>query len=212
MAILIDGYNLLNATGVFGRGKGPATLERSRRALLNFLAATIESEDVSRTTVVFDAKDAPPGLPREFAHKGIRVLFAARFGEADELIEELIQSDHSPRQLCVVSSDHRIQRAASRRKATPIDSDKWYTELIRKQRSSDAAGNSVSVRPRVPLSAEEVESWLDEFGDVDVDLADSNDNDSDEQNSEAAKPDDEPHSELSNPFPPGYAEDLLEDS
>jgi hypothetical protein len=210
LAILIDGYNLLNATGLFGHGKGPA-LERSRRALLNFLAATMEAEELSRTTVVFDAKDAPPGLPREFTYKGIRVLFAARFGEADDLIEKLIQSDHSPRQLLVVSSDHRLQRAAARRRATPIDCDKWYTELIRRRRTADAAGNSLSGKPSIPLSPEEVESWLDQFGDVDGNLVSANANDFDQQKTEAAEPDDQAHFESANPFPPGYAEDLGEE-
>ena len=31
MALVIDGYNLLHASGILGRGIGPGSLERSRR-------------------------------------------------------------------------------------------------------------------------------------------------------------------------------------
>ncbi len=75
---------------------------------------------------MFDAADAPPGLPRTLEHRGLTVRFAAKSGSADELIEELIRADSAPRRLMVVSSDHRLQRAARRRKATAIDSDVWY--------------------------------------------------------------------------------------
>src|SRR5262245_37959795 len=130
-SILIDGYNLLHVTGIFGRGVGPGTLHRSRTALLNVLAESIAPEEVAHTTIVFDSAEAPPGLPRQINHRGMTVHFASSYADADELIEELIQTHHSPRTLTVVSSDHRIQRAARRRKATPIDSDRWYAELMR---------------------------------------------------------------------------------
>ena len=38
MALLIDGYNLLNATGIFGQAGRGTELHRARLALLNFLA------------------------------------------------------------------------------------------------------------------------------------------------------------------------------
>ena len=71
---------------------------------------------VSQTTIVFDAKQAPPGLPHQLDHGGITVIFARGYDDADELIEELIASNSTPRRLTVVSSDHRIQRAARRRR------------------------------------------------------------------------------------------------
>ena len=67
-------------------------------------------------------------------HRGITVRFAAQYEEADELIEELIRADSAPRRLVVVSSDHRIQRAARRRRAKAVDSDVWYAELVRARR------------------------------------------------------------------------------
>ena len=62
MALLIDGYNLLNVTGIFAQA-GPGTeLHRTRVALLNFLAASINQRERKATTIVFDAAGAPPGL------------------------------------------------------------------------------------------------------------------------------------------------------
>ncbi len=59
MSLLIDGYNLMHAAGILGRGSGPGSLQRSRLALLNFLAESLDPREVPRTTVVFDAHDAP---------------------------------------------------------------------------------------------------------------------------------------------------------
>ncbi len=123
MLYLIDGYNLLNVAGVPVPVRGRANLEKARLALLNFLAESLATEEVPQTLVVFDAHDPPPGLPRETRHKGLIVRFAAREEDADTLIEELIREDTSPRRLTVVSSDHRIQRAAKRRRARAVDSD-----------------------------------------------------------------------------------------
>ena len=123
MPFLIDGYNLLNVAGVPVPARGKASLEKARLALLNFLAESLDPEEVPRTVVVFDAHDPPWGVPRETTHKGLVVRFAAREADADSLIEELIIADHSPRRLTVVSSDHRIQRAAKRRCARAVDSD-----------------------------------------------------------------------------------------
>ncbi len=55
MAILIDGYNLLNVTGIFGEA-GPGTaLHRTRLAFLNFLASSFNERQRGNTTIVFDA-------------------------------------------------------------------------------------------------------------------------------------------------------------
>ena len=48
MALIIDGYNLLHASGILGRGIGPGGLERSRSALLNFLAESLDERQLDR--------------------------------------------------------------------------------------------------------------------------------------------------------------------
>jgi predicted RNA-binding protein with PIN domain len=171
MAILIDGYNLMHAAGMLGRGVGPGGLERSRLALLNFVAESVRANELTTTTVVFDARQAPPGLPRRLVHRGMAVLFAATYESADELIEELIQADSAPRRLVVVSSDHRVQRAARRRRAKAIDSDRWYADMLR-QRAARHAPSPTPVPKPNELGNSEVEYWLRQFEDENQDEAD----------------------------------------
>jgi len=163
MTILIDGYNLLHASGVMGRGSGPGGLERSRTALLNLLAASLPAEELPRTTVVFDASEAPWGAARTLQHQGLTVRFADRDSDADTLIEELIKADSAPKRLTVVSSDHRLQRAAKRRKATAIDADQWLAQLLRERREPGEAAATENLKPEGPLSSGEVEFWLRQF-------------------------------------------------
>jgi uncharacterized protein len=190
MSLLIDGYNLLNTVGIVGARVGPGGLERSRLALLNFLAESVEPAEIPRTTVVFDAHDAPPGLPRVVNHRGITVRYASRYDEADTLIEELILADSAPRRLTVVSSDHRLQKAAHRRKARAVDSDVWYAEVVRRRRERHQAEAAGGEMPPVPLLEEDVSYWVRQFGGQSA--------------LEQVAAEEQPE----NPFPPGYGEDL----
>jgi len=164
MPLLIDGYNLLHATGIFGQGTGPGGFERSRRALLEFLAQSLRLRERRSTTVVFDASQAPPGLPSQLSHEGITIYFSRHHTEADDLIEELIEAAKNPKRLTVVSSDHRLQRAARRRGAAAIDSHIWYHDLRQEVAAQAAAGERTLDKPEPNLSRAQVELWLREFG------------------------------------------------
>jgi len=223
MSLIIDGYNLLNAVGIVGRGAGTGGLERSRLALLNFLAEWLPAEEVPHTTVVFDAHDAPAGLPRSVEHRGLVVCFAARYEDADSLIEELIRRHSAPRRLTVVSSDHRVQRAARRRRAHAIDSDAWYAEVVRRKQQREQSAPEGPERPYVPLLQEDVDYWLRQFGGESALTALLNkgvlveasargetaaaETGAGDPNGDNGKP----KAPADNPFPPGYAEDLAED-
>jgi uncharacterized protein len=225
MALLIDGYNLVHVAGILGQGVGPGSLQRARLALLNFLAESLEPGDLARTTVVFDSHDAPWGLPRQVDHRGITVRFATQYEEADDLIEELIRADSAPRRLVVVSSDHRIQRAARRRRAKAMESDVWYAELVRARRERDQARSDAPARPAVPLLQEDVEYWLRQFGGESAftellrqeggrpqDAGEGPvSNEPMPGEPESDKPTPQKLDEIDNPFPPGYGEDLLSD-
>jgi len=170
MSLLIDGYNLLNSTGIPSRGKGPGNLERARQALLNTLVESLPEDEVARTIVVFDASESPWGVARETNHRGIRVMFAAKEDDADSVIERLISADSAPKRLTVVSSDHRLQKAAHRRRAAAVDSDVWFTQLLRDRAARlnlqrpDAHPTVDVPKPDGPLSPGEVEHWLRQFG------------------------------------------------
>jgi uncharacterized protein len=205
--ILIDGYNLLHAAEVISRGVGPGTLERARNALLNALATSLDEDDRRRTTVVFDSHNAPPGLPREVQHQGMCVKYAAGYESADEMLEELIRQSSAPRRLTVVSSDHRVQRAAKRRRARAVDSDVWYAEIREDRRQSNSATSIPRPKPIRHLSEDDVAAWLDEFGDIDMNsLVPSK-----EARTNKVDAADESPAPVDNPFPPGYAEDLLDE-
>jgi predicted RNA-binding protein with PIN domain len=148
---------LLHASGVFGTG-GRTSLESSREALLDWLAEVLTDADRERITIVFDARDAPPGLPQSARKHGLQIRFARRGSDADDLLEELIRDHSSPRSLIVVSSDHRIHRAARRRRATPIDSDRWVTEVKR-----EPATERPESEHRGGPDPDELQAWLDEF-------------------------------------------------
>jgi uncharacterized protein len=198
MALIIDGYNLLHATGITGRS---GTLQASRESLLRFLAAAIDPADRSQTTIVFDAAEAPPGLPRTVVFETMTVHYASSYDDADELIEELITKDNVPRSLLVVSSDHRIQRAAQRRRAKFIDSDVWFADASRRRNQRRQPAATRAAKPQGALSNEEIEYWLAEFADEPP---------TDRSGKEPRSSDGETN-DLRNPFPPGYGEDLLEE-
>jgi predicted RNA-binding protein with PIN domain len=190
MSLIIDGYNLMHAANIVGRGRGPGYLERSRLALLNALVEAIDPRELSRTIVVFDAAGAPPGLPPTLHHRGLTVRFAKGYTSADELIAELIKADSAPKRLTVVSSDHQVQRAAQRRKAKAVDSDAWYAQTAthRKQRRKPKESEKPAApKASVTLSESDVEYWLRQF---------------------RGEPDEPPPDD--DIFPPGYAEELEE--
>ncbi len=165
MPLLIDGYNLLNATGIATRGRGPGNLERSRQALLNVLVESLPPEEVPRTTVVFDASESPWGVAKEVNHRGLKVQFASRDEDADTVIERLIVADTAPKRLTVVSSDHRLQKAAKRRRAVAIDSDVWFAQLMRERAARMSQSSTADLpKPEGEISPGEVEHWLREFG------------------------------------------------
>ena len=185
MHLLIDGYNLMHAAGIIGRGVGPGGLERSRLALLNFVAESLDEDQRQAATVVFDARGAPRGLPTMLVHRGVTVRFAVEYADADELIEELIRAESAPRRLTVVSADHRLQRAARRRRATAVDSEQWYADVLRRRQHRPPPAVP-STKPDRSQTVGEVEFWLSQFA---------------EFLEQEPPPDDAI-------FPPGYAEDI----
>ena len=172
MNLLIDAYNLIFQCGLEGPRRTPASITNSRRRLIQLLSSLLPAEQIARTTVVFDAKRLPKQEPQIESRKhGIRILFAVGYESADEMIEELIAAHSHPKDLLVVSSDHRIQNAATRRKARAIDSDVWL-DKIEKQRargtsqtknSTPGSAKQTSTEKRVDSEVESLD-WKAEFG------------------------------------------------
>ena len=138
MNLIIDAYNLIFQCGLEGPKRNAASITKSRSRLIQILASLLSAQQRAQTTIVFDAKRLPPQESEiESRKQGIRVLFAVGYESADEMIEELITSHSHPKDLLVVSSDHRIQNAATRRKAKAIDSDVWLDRIENQSRGRD---------------------------------------------------------------------------
>jgi uncharacterized protein len=162
MRYLIDGYNLAYAMGLLRKQTSPAGVEAARRDLLVWLLRYYGSETPS-VTVVFDASRAPPGASGRQQHQGIHIFYALH-EQADDLIEDLIEAESSPRQLTVVSDDRRIKDAARKRQCV-VTGCLDYMEQVQHQHAPQA----LPAKPTEPdkpegVSAEETQRWLKEFG------------------------------------------------
>jgi predicted RNA-binding protein with PIN domain len=164
MVYLIDGYNLLHAMGVLRGRVGPQGLQKARQRLLGLLQGALGMES-SDTTIVFDAAGAPAGAADEQECGGIQVRFAVHHEQADDLIEALIRQSSAPKQLTVVSDDHRIQVAARRRHCRVLGCLDFLEELER-TRHRRLARLDKEPEKQVP-SREDMDRWLRTFADLD---------------------------------------------
>ncbi|MFT7629567.1 MAG: putative RNA-binding protein with PIN domain [Mariniblastus sp.] len=169
--IIIDGYNLIFQCGLEGRTRSPATLEKARFRLVSELVTYLDESDRDRTAVVFDAKRLPIKEDSAVSNvAGVTVYYAIEFDEADTMIEGLIERNSVPKQLTIVSSDHRLHKAALRRKATPVDSDVWYERLKTSRRPGPNSGGEpargVDAKSTETKDVAHLDSvdWISEFG------------------------------------------------
>lgn len=164
--IIIDGYNLMHAAGLARQNYAQGDLERCRHRLLNFIRHGLSQRERSRTTIVFDGQGAPVSGSPESVYHGMLVIFSPTSIEADDVIEELIGQHSAPKQLLVVSSDHRLHKAARSRRAMAVDSEEFVQQLERfaKRRQQNQPPALMVEKP----VSEDAEDWLQEFGEIDV--------------------------------------------
>jgi predicted RNA-binding protein with PIN domain len=158
MRLLIDGYNLLHASDLFGAGELAGTLRGSREALISFIADRLPAKERRQAVIVFDAQDAPAGLPSQYDYEGIDIRFARGYQDADAMIEEILEQTSNTGHLLVVSGDHRVQRAARSCGAKPVDSEVWFREL-RHLSTEDEGQQSLK------SSIGDNDQWIKEFSD-----------------------------------------------
>ncbi|RMF39884.1 MAG: hypothetical protein D6753_12735 [Planctomycetota bacterium] len=164
--LLIDGYNLLWISGNVGRGRGTGWLERARRSLLHQLERSLPPDLVLDTLVVFDTSQPSPSPdPTSDPQPRVPVEFAMGYASADERLIEHIRRHPHPRKLVVVSSDHAIQNAARRRRATVVDSDVFWDRLLA-GRIASLWGDVPSIQPQEPkegMTEADTGHWIDLF-------------------------------------------------
>lgn len=164
MRYVIDGYNLLHALGLLTGRVGPHGLHKARLALLSRLSGH-PAIDATFLTVVFDARHPPPGARSEEEYQGIHIYYAVG-QEADDVIEEIIRTEPAPRQLTVISDDHRLQQAARRRQCLVLGCLDYFDQLEqRRPRVQRSADEESAAKPQ-GVSGEEVRRWMAEFADL----------------------------------------------
>jgi len=164
---VIDGYNLLFAMGVLHGRAGPHGLEKARLRLLGLLHG-VYGDEADAVTVVFDAAHAPPGVAGEQEYQGLHIRFAVAEQEADDVIELLIGQAAAPKNLTVVSDDHRIQQAARRRQCTVQGCQDYLDWLDQRRRQGRAQRLPSPEKPPGPSPADR-QHWLAEFADLNID-------------------------------------------
>lgn len=188
---MIDGYNLMHVTRFKPLSNELGELRRCREGLLSLLADRLSERQYREITLVFDSDQAPKHLADRMRWRHLDVVFARNENSADDLIAQLVQRHAHPRQLVVVSSDHRVQNTASRRKATVLDSEDWFDALLEYEPSTDVdEGNNQPPE----LDRSQLSEFISEMRKPKGVPVDEND----------------PDDEIENPFPEGYFDDLEE--
>ncbi len=171
MLWLIDGYNLMHAAGaVDSSAPSRKVFARKRRRFLIDLADALGQERCRETTVVLDANSPPADFPLESDYQGLHLIFALGDESADARIETLIAAHSAPKSLTVVSSDRRVRRAASRRRARALSADEFLDLLDRFKfdRKAPPVNPLPSAQADVALTPEERAYWLEQFAGVDA--------------------------------------------
>lgn len=164
MRFLIDGYNLMHRLGL-APPRGSGRLDRCRANLLEWLER-VHRRGPDSVTIVFDGREGIRQSASNDTNGGIRIQFSV--GRiADDLIEELIANERSPRNLTVVSSDRRIQESARRRGCAFWNCDE-YLEWSADRGHAPPKPPKLPDKPETP-SDEELEHWQSEFADLDQD-------------------------------------------
>lgn len=114
-----------------------------------------------RCTVIFDG--GIPGGYSTMSNKSVKVIFASAFHtNADNLIKQRIDNIPDASNWTVVSSDNEVLDFARKHKMRARTSAEFAGTLRRKPRKQDNRGESTHVQ----VSTDEVDEWLDIFGDV----------------------------------------------
>lgn len=144
MHIVVDGYNLIRQSPHLS-ALDRRDLQAGREALVDALAAYKKTKPLP-ITVIFDGRDAPPGMPRRERLKGIDLRYSQPGESADTVIKRMAAGQRE--KLMVVSSDNEVAAYAAAKGAAVISSAE-FEERMAMARMADAKGageeNSVSV-------------------------------------------------------------------
>jgi len=132
-------------------------LERARQKLIGRLVQSLSEAALQDTVIVFDGQgqqgsDSVQERELPGGQLGPEIRFSSAGSDADTEIEQLLAKHSSPAQVIVVSGDHRLHRAAARRKASCVDSDRFLDSLdaeAPRRRETDALRRA-GAKPAAP--------------------------------------------------------------
>jgi predicted RNA-binding protein with PIN domain len=160
--LIIDGYNLMHAIGLARRTYGPGDLERCRNRLIQQVTSALDPVILADSVIVFDATQSGPRDPPQLSPGPLHVVYSRDGRDADAEIEMMLSMHSSPKQVLVISSDHRLHKAASRRRARCMDSEEFCHQLENSheqpqrkkplRRDTPAVSGRISNRPKRPAS------------------------------------------------------------
>ncbi|MEM9065610.1 MAG: NYN domain-containing protein [Planctomycetota bacterium] len=155
--LLIDTYNVLQTTGVL-----PPELAGPEPEDLALLLAQSRYRDWEIRLICDGTRPRGAKTPK----KGrLRAIYAGPGVEADSRIEEMITKSTAPKRLLIVSSDHRIRKAASKRRCRWLDSMGFLDQLAADAKAGpERPTGKPGFTRKVPLDPAEVRRWADEFG------------------------------------------------
>lgn len=149
MPLLIDGHNLIGQLPSLSL-QDPDDEEKLVRLLSSYRARTRKS-----ITVVFDP-GAAFSLPQVRKVGGVEVVFAPHNSSADAVIARRMAASRNPRGWLVITSDRGLAEKVTHQGARVQSAETFALELSQ-------GAEPESEWKDTPLSAEEVEAWLDLF-------------------------------------------------
>jgi len=151
MPYLIDGHNLIAALPDIDLS------DPDDEAKLVLKLRGFTSGKKSTCVVIFD--HGLPGGASQLSTRSVEVIFAAaRRSNADRLLKQRIRKLPDPRNWTLVTSDREVQAVARARGMRCIGAPQFAREL--QARSRPAAHTEPP-----PLAEDEIDEWLDIFGD-----------------------------------------------
>ncbi len=153
MPLLIDGHNLI------GQMTGLSLEDEHDEVELILRLRSYHAHAGRRITVIFD--HGLPGGASKLSTGGVSVVFASCSTDADRLIVQRIRKNRHPRALTVVTSDHKVARAALDGGANVIASDVFARQL---ETTATSPPNGDAKQDDPNISQAEVVEWLHLFG------------------------------------------------
>ncbi len=158
MNYLIDGHNLI------ARTPGLSLSDPDDEAKLVRLLRRWTAADARRkVTVIFDA-GLPAGEAKHLSGGGVKAVFAPNNSSADAVIIRRIEAIGNPPEYVIVTSDHAVAAAATRRRIAVQPSETFAANMMSDRRFGGSDG-AESKRPEAPaMNADEMQEWLSLFG------------------------------------------------